>query len=155
MDLFDTKDIVQEIVIGVLGTIAASVILFVPRGLKARLEYRNQRVFLTRTIEKYRDLICGAQAIEVNEKIWTMVEVRHAHFKAFQREMDTLQQGRTSRLSFNQKQAVFGRLAFFAEQYPEVRLNLEGYREIFDELEAIPWLRLKKPLASEYVGCAG
>ena len=69
MDLFDTKDIVPGIVIGVLGTIAASVILFVPRGLKARLEYRNQRVFLTRTIEKYRDLIYGAQAIEVHEKI--------------------------------------------------------------------------------------
>ena len=140
----DASTVAEGIVIGVSGSLVAAAILGAFGFLKVRYEYRNQRKHITHTIAAYRNRIYSAQAVEVAGISCNVDEVRYAIFKEFQRSMILIQQGRSQHISFDRQQDVFDKLAFFDEIYPKVRLNLQGYRDIFKELENLKWLRLDK-----------
>ena len=96
-------------------------------------EYEYQIMVITEGLQ----LQVGDKAAEFNRD-----ELRKAKYDYLKRRIDSLLDGRTSRLSYDEKQDI--RMAFsLSDLYPQAIFGDEEYRRMFSELAALEWLALE------------
>ena len=148
-------DIFNGVVIGVSGSIMATIIMWLYGLIKARIEFRNQRLHIVKTIAKYETLFesvaqnVSTETADSNEdssansldSMSTCINI----FMAFHKEMQSINSGRTSQLSFDQRYSIFGKLDMDPRGITPIIMADESllapYRKIFASLKAIDWLR--------------
>ena len=138
------ESVIGGIISGTIAGLLVALFFGVSNLVTSRIERRDQIHFLSATIERFRDQIFSAEDIQAtvdNQRVhYTRDNVRKAYFDDMRRNVESILEGRTSRLSYDEVQAV--RDAFFTDLYPDVHLNEEGYDKLFSSLESIRWLRL-------------
>ena len=138
----------EGVVVGVSAGIITSLIMGLFSWLKYWKEKRNQRIHLVKTISHFRSEVYDAVALEPSNDIPrppTKRDVQKAHYSEFRRQMESILQGRSSRLSFDEIQSV--RDVFFTDRFPleiqaSMHLGDELYNKIFDDLQSLKWLKL-------------
>ena len=134
--------LLEGVVIGVSAGIILSLFFWARDFVKRRIERRDQIRYLASLIANFRELIYSAETIHISAISQTLTrdQIRKAHYDDMRRQLDSVLQGRSSCLSFDEINEV--KLVFFTDLYPTVRLNDKAYEGIFGKLESIKWLKL-------------
>ena len=138
------EKILEGIVIGVTSGIILSLFFWTTGRIENRIERRDQIRYLASVIETSRGLIYSAETIEITlgskKQRLERDDIRKTYYDDMRRQVDSILQGRASRLSYDEINEV--RNVFYTDLYPTVVLNDKGYNNIFGKLESIEWLKL-------------
>ncbi len=143
-------DLPENLIVGTTTGVASGVILavfFWMRGRMSRFfERREQIHHLRKLLVDYRSKILGAKTIEAQLDGKTVkyekAAVQKAVFDEMTRHLAVVLDDRVTRLSFDEANSIRTTIVGFADLFPTVLLNDDGYRARFGELEALKWLKL-------------
>ena len=147
----NSSALVGNVVAGAVAGVIAGTILALSSCLlqeaQNRAERQDQIQTLAALISDYENQILSineGSRFQLGDKVaeFTRDELRNAKYEYLKRRVDSLLDGRTSRLSYDEKQGI--REAFsLSDLYPQAILSDGNYREMFAQLEALDWLGLK------------
>ena len=134
-------------VAGVIAGTILAVSSWILQEAQDRSERQDQIQTLAAFISDYEN-----QILSINERMRfqqgdevveaTRDELRRAKYDYMKIRIDSLLDGRTSQLSYDEKQSV--RRAFaLSDLYPQAILSDGNYREMFAQLEDLEWLGLE------------
>ena len=110
-------------------------------------ERREQIQHLAKTLEQTRDLIYSTSDVDLTDHpIGRKIprdEVRQAQLQWLYKQIQQMLLGRSSRLSFDEIQAVKS-VFNTVELHPNWVPNDNGYYGIFTQLESLEWLRMNQ-----------
>ncbi len=137
-------NIFEGLAIGVSSGIILSLCFWIKDLVNTRNERRNQIRYLSELLAKYRQMIYDASDFYAHglNKTCRKDDVRKAYYDYMRKKVQSTLDGRSSRLSFDEIEAV--RTVFYTDLFPTVTvtLNEKGYDQIFDKLESFKWLKL-------------
>ena len=120
---------------GVVLSLLSAVVLFVSRWKRRR----NQIQYIRSLIFDFRRKILAAEPF----RDYTRQDVQKAYFDDMKRQLSAALEGRATELSFDEVNAIKTIVVGFADLFPQLILNEEGYnKQIFFKLEAVKWLKL-------------
>ena len=134
-------------VAGVIAGVILSISSWALQYVQDRAERQDQIQTLAALISDYEYQIMvitegsqfqlGDQAIEVSRD-----ELRKAKYEYLKRRIDSLLEGRTYHLSYDERQDI--RTAFgLSDLYPQAIFGDEQYGKMFSQLAALEWLGLE------------
>ncbi len=132
------------IVIGVSSGIILSLFLWIKDLIVSCNERGEQIRHLSGLWVEYRQMIYDADDLHVPTmgKPFRKNDMQKAYFDCMQKDVQSILDGRSSRLSFDEIAAVRAVFLFYTDFFPTVTLNEKGYDQIFDKLESLKWLKL-------------
>ena len=129
-------EILQGIVIGVCSGLILSLAFWANRRIERLIERRNQIRYLARVIASYRDKIYGAEILEVpmggTNQQFSRDAVRKAYFDDMRSQVESILQGRASRLSYDEIDEIGG-VFQHTDANPTIALNDKGYGKVFGQ----------------------
>ena len=147
----NSSALVGNVVAGAVAGVIAGTILALSSCLlqeaQNRAERQDQIQTLAALISDYENQILSiteGSRFQLGDKVaeFTRDELRKAKYEYLKGRVDSLLDGRASRLSYDEKQDI--REAFgLSDLYPQAILSDGNYREMFAQLEALDWLGLK------------
>ena len=147
----DTSALLGNIVAGAVAGLIAGTILSVSSWMLQEAQDRGERQDQIRTLAalisdyEYQILAIGEGGrFQVGDEVveFSRDELRQAKYDYLKRRVDSLLDGRSSQLSYDEKQDV--RRAFgLSDLYPQAILSDGNYREMFAQLKALEWLELE------------
>jgi len=134
---------------GLFSGVASGLVLALFFGLRdyvrKRLERRDQVKYVSELIVKFRNKIFETTEgvlFEDTGQGFSKHYVRKLHFDSLRKQLESVLEGRSSRLTFDETQQVNDIFLEFHTLDPELMPDEQWYRKKFGQAAAINWLRV-------------